>query len=61
MTFWEKVECGAAPVGSHFHKNLRSVVLLEIFNSIPIIFKRENSLEPALGKTKWSHEGCEMA
>jgi hypothetical protein len=52
MTFWEKGECGAAPVGTHFHKNLRSVVLLEIFNSIPINFKRENSLEPALGKTK---------
>jgi hypothetical protein len=48
----KKGECGAAPVGSHFHKNLRSVVLLKIFNSIPIIFKRENSLEPALGKTK---------
>jgi hypothetical protein len=48
----KKGECGAAPVGSHFHKNLRSVVLRKIFNSIPIIFKRENSLEPALGKTK---------
>jgi len=44
-----------APVGSHFHKNLRSIVLLKIFNPIPINFKRENSLEPALEKTKGSH------
>ena len=44
-----------APVGSHFHKNLRSVILLNIFILIPINFKRENSLEPALEKTKGSH------
>ena len=25
-----------APVGSYFHKNLRSVILLKIFNPIPI-------------------------
>jgi hypothetical protein len=44
-----------APVGSHFHKNLRSVILLNIFILIPINLKRENSLEPALEKTKGSH------
>ena len=56
MTFWKKTgNVFTAPVGSHFHKNLRSVILLNIFILIPINFKRENSLEPALEKTKGSH------
>jgi hypothetical protein len=44
-----------APVGSHFYNNLRSINLLKILIPITIILKRENSLEPALGKTKGSH------
>ncbi len=44
-----------APGGIHFHKNLRSVNPLKILIPKTIILKRENSLEPALGKTKGSH------
>ena len=39
-----------------FLKELKKVIFcLKIFKTIPIIKKRKNSLEPALGKTKGNH------